>query len=244
MSKDILSIILGLDKLHTFFGDDTDSVLTVIDEYNSKYRRGLRENIAGMNSSLQSISNMLEDLKKRKSVSDYALVDVDCDVVIDKVKAICESFTPITFNQVDLEANSAIDIETLVSDHAADRKVSSINLDLFERLIKNILDNVNTHAFEGVQLSKENRLVKIELEIDDEFFTMSVMNNGKPFPENLRKREFILENMSSNSNRGSGRGGYDINQWSAYMQGEDSWELELNDEEQFPVIFIFKYKLV
>lgn len=244
ISKDVLSIILGLDKLHTFFGNETNSVLTVIDEYNSKYRRGLRENISGMTSSLQSIANMLEDLKKRKSVSDYALVDVDCDVVIDKVKGICGSFTPETFNQVDLEANSAIDIETLVSDHAVDRKVTSINLDLFERLIKNVLSNADTHAFEGVQLLKKDRVVKVELEIDDEFFTMSIMNNGNPFPENFRKREFILENMSSNSNRGSGRGGYDIHQWSTYMQGEDSWELELNDEDQFPVIFSFKYKLI
>ena len=187
---------------------------------------------------------MLEDLRKRKSVSDYALADIDCDVVIDKVKAICESFTPETFNKVDLEANSAIDIETLVSNHAVDRKVTSIHLDLFERLIKNVLSNADSHAFKGVQLSKEDRVVRIELEIDDEFFTMSIMNNGNPFPENFRKREFILENMSSNSNRGSGRGGYDIHQWSTYMQGEDSWELELNNEDQFPVSFNFKYKLV
>ena len=71
---------------------------------------------------------------------------------------------------------------------------------------------------------------------------MSIMNNGTPFPTNFRKREFILENMSANMNRESGRGGYDIHQWSTYMQGEDSWELELNDEDQFPVIFNFKYK--
>ena len=244
MSKDIMSLILGLDKLHNFFGRETKNVLSVIDEYNSKYRRGLRENIVGMNSSLQSISNMLEDLRKRKSVSDYSLSDIECDLVIEKIKRVCQAFTPKSFTHVDLEANSAVDIDTLVSEHATGRKVAGINLDLFERLIKNVLSNADTHAFEGVQLSKEDRVVKIELEIDDAFLTMSIMNNGTPFPANFRKREFILENMSANMNRESGRGGYDIHQWSTYMQGEDSWELELNNEDQFPVIFNFKYKLI
>ena len=244
MSKDIMSLILGLDKLRTFFGNETENVLTVIEEYNSRYRRGLRENIAGMNSSLQSISNMLEDLRNRKSVSDYALADIDCDLVINKVNNVCEAFTSKSFTHVDIEANSAVDIDTLISEHAIGRKVSGINLDLFERLIKNVLSNADTHAFNGVQLSKEDRVVKIELEIDEEFFTMSIMNNGIPFPPHFRKREFILENMSANMNRASGRGGYDIHQWSTYMQGEDSWELELNDEDPFPVIFSFKYKLI
>ena len=244
MSKDIMSLILGLDKLRTFFGNETENILTVIEEYNSRYRRGLRENIAGMNSSLQSISNMLEDLRNRKSVSDYALADIDCDLVINKVNNVCQAFTSKSFTQVDIEANSAVDIDTLVSEHAIGRKVSGINLDLFERLIKNVLSNADTHAFQGVQLSKEDRVVKIELEIDEAFFTMSIMNNGIPFPANFRKREFILENMSANMNRVSGRGGYDIHQWSTYMQGEDSWELELNDEDPFPVIYNFKYKLI
>ena len=244
MSKDIMSLILGLDKLSTFFGNETENIQSVIEEYNSRYRRGLRENIDGMNSSLQSISNMLEDLRNRKSVSDYALADIDCDLVIKKVKDICQAFTSESFTHVDIEANSAVDIDTLVSEHAIGRKVSGINLDLFERLIKNVLSNADTHAFQGVQLSKADRVVKIELEIDEAFFTMSIMNNGIPFPANFRKREFILENMSANMNRASGRGGYDIHQWSTYMQGEDSWELELNDEDPFPVIFNFKYKLI
>lgn len=244
MSKDIMSLILGLDKLRTFFGNETEIIESVIEEYNSRYRRGLRENIDGMNSSLQSISNMLEDLRNRKSVSDYALADIDCDLVIKKVRDICQAFTSKSFTHVDIEANSAIDIDTLLSEHAIGRKVSGINLDLFERLIKNVLSNADTHAFQGVQLSKEDRVVKIELEVDEAFFTMSIMNNGIPFPANFRKREFILENMSANMNRASGRGGYDIHQWSTYMQGEDSWELELNDEDPFPVIFSFKYKLI
>ena len=244
MSKDIMSLILGLDKLRIFFGNETENIQSVIEDYNSRYRRGLREDIDGMNSSLQSISNMLKDLRDRKSVSDYALADIDCDLVIKKVKDICQAFTSKSFTHVDIEANSAIDIDTLVSEQSIGRKVSGINLDLFERLIKNVLSNVDTHAFQGVQLSKEDRVVKIELEIDEGFFTMSIMNNGIPFPANFRKREFILENMSANMNRASGRGGYDIHQWSTYMQGEDSWELELNDEDPFPVIFNFKYKLI
>ena len=244
MSKDIMSLILGLDKLRTFFGNENENIQSVIEDYNSRYRRGLRENIAGMNSSLQSISNMLEDLRNRKSVSDYALADIDCDLVIKKVKDVCQAFTSKSFTHVDIEANSAIDIDTLVSEYAVGRKVSGINLDLFERLIKNVLSNADSHAFKGVQLSKEDRVVKIELEIDEAFFTMSIMNNGIPFPAHFRKREFILENMSANENRASGRGGYDIHQWSTFMQGEDSWELELNDEDPFPVIFNFKYKLI
>ena len=88
-----------------------------------------------MNSSLQSISNMLEDLRNRKSVSDYALADIDCDLVINKVNNVCQAFTSKSFTQVDIEANSAVDIDTLVSSMLLEER-SQINLDLFERLIK------------------------------------------------------------------------------------------------------------
>ena len=107
--------------------------------------------------------------------------------------------------------------------------------DYLREIIENILTNANKHAFKS---KGKNNQVIIELDNDGNNLIMIIKNNGIPFPKGFTKEKFIQEYATSDDTKGSGIGGYTINNNIKELKG--SWDLEL-DNILFPVIFTIKF---
>ena len=71
---------------------------------------------------------------------------------------------------------------------------------------------------------------------------MDVRNNGLPFPKNFDREKFITKYSTADNTNGSGLGGYDINRIATYFENEN-WELSLNNDPLYPVIFRFSFPI-
>lgn len=113
------------------------------------------------------------------------------------------------------------------------------NKTLFKTLLDNILTNANKYAFDKKSTSNE---VVIELTEVDDFLSLEIRNNGKPFPKNFDKEKFITKYSTADSNTGSGLGGYDIHRIATDFNNPD-WILSLNEDPFFLVKFKFLFPI-
>lgn len=111
---------------------------------------------------------------------------------------------------------------------------------LFQTLLDNILTNAHKYAFSNENAGNE---VVIELIEIDEFLSVEIRNNGKPFPNNFDREKFITKFSTSDINSGSGLGGYDINRIATDFNNSD-WELSLNEDPFYPVKFKFQFPII
>ena len=93
---------------------------------------------------------------------------------------------------------------------------------------------------------------------------LEIKNNGKPFPKNFSKEKFIEKFSKSGGSNGSGIGGNDIDRIATYFSsdhintlkefrrvlgkeyediGLDVWDLILNEDPIYPVIFKFSFNI-
>lgn len=133
------------------------------------------------------------------------------------------------------------------------------NLTLLKILIENILSNANKHAFSQYQPANE---VAISMLIEGAEFRLEIKNNGKPFPKNFNKSKFSSKFITTDKSNGSGLGGYDIDRIATYLANAqsshrkvianvtdekimsdtmESWDLILNENPLYPVIFRFTF---
>ncbi len=113
------------------------------------------------------------------------------------------------------------------------------NRTLFKTLLDNILTNAYKYAFDQKSLGNE---VVIELTEVDDFLSIEIKNNGKPFPRNYGREKFVTKYSTADSSNGSGLGGYDINRIATYFDNPD-WTLCLNEDPFFPVKFKFQFPI-
>jgi len=110
---------------------------------------------------------------------------------------------------------------------------------LFKTLIDNLFTNAYKYGFERKSAGNE---VVFELKEIDDFLSMEVRNNGKPFPKNFDREKFITKYSTADTNSGSGIGGYDINRIASEFNNQD-WELNLNMDPIYPVKFKFQFPI-
>ncbi|MCB9251724.1 MAG: N-6 DNA methylase [Flavobacteriales bacterium] len=113
------------------------------------------------------------------------------------------------------------------------------NKTLFKTLLDNILTNANKYAFDKKATGNE---VIIELTEVDDYFSMEIRNNGKPFPTNYDREKFITKYSTADSSNGSGLGGYDIHRIASHFNNPD-WILSLNEDPFFLVKFKFQFPI-
>ena len=111
----------------------------------------------------------------------------------------------------------------------------SANLTLLETLLQNIFTNAEKYAFDS---DNKNKIVEVKLNILVDSILLTIKNNGKPFPKNYGKEQFIEKYSTADDKNGSGIGGYDINRIVEYFGG--NWDLFLN-EPSYPVRFEFQF---
>jgi type I restriction enzyme M protein len=113
------------------------------------------------------------------------------------------------------------------------------NKTLFKTLLDNILTNANKYAFDKKSTGNE---VVIDLTEIDDFLSMEIRNNGKPFPKNFNREKFIAKYSTADASNGSGLGGYDIHRIASDFNNPD-WILSLNEDPFFLVKFIFQFPI-
>ena len=113
----------------------------------------------------------------------------------------------------------------------------SANLTLLEILLQNIFTNAEKYAFDS---NRKNKRVEVRLDILVDSILLTIKNNGKPFPKNYGRDQFIEKYSTADDKNGNGNGigGYDINRIVEYFGG--NWDLFLN-EPVYPVRFEFQF---
>jgi len=113
------------------------------------------------------------------------------------------------------------------------------NKTLLKTLIDNLLTNANKYGFGDK--APENEVV-FELKEIDDFLSIEVRNNGKPFSKNFDRDKFVTKYSTADSKSGSGLGGYDIHRIAAEFSNPD-WELILDTDPIYPVKFKFQFPI-
>lgn len=110
-------------------------------------------------------------------------------------------------------------------------------------LLKTLIDNLltNAHKYGFPQKAAGNEVV-FELKEIDDFLSIEVRNNGKPFPRNFDRDKFITKYSTADSKSGSGLGGYDIHRIASEFNNPE-WELLLNEDPIYPVKFRFQFPI-
>lgn len=111
------------------------------------------------------------------------------------------------------------------------------NIVLLRVLFDNILKNAHKYGFKNKEASNE---VVIDLQIIDDLLEITIKNNGFPFPKNYTQEKFIEKFNTTDKEKGTGIGGYDINRIAKYL-GDSEWVMDLNPTELYPVAFKFLF---
>ena len=110
---------------------------------------------------------------------------------------------------------------------------------LLKTLIDNLLTNAHKYGFPKKAAGNE---VVFELKEIDDFLSIEVRNNGKPFPRNFDRDKFITKYSTADSKSGSGLGGYDIHRIAMEFNNPE-WELLLNEDPIYPAKFRFQFPI-
>lgn len=110
---------------------------------------------------------------------------------------------------------------------------------LLKTLIDNLLTNAHKYGFEKKAIGNE---VVFELKEVDDFLSIEIRNNGKPFPKNFDREKFITKYSTADANSGGGLGGYDIHRIASEFKNPD-WELNLDMDPIYPVKFKFQFPI-
>jgi len=110
-------------------------------------------------------------------------------------------------------------------------------------LLKVLIDNLLTNAHKyGFPKKVEGNEVVIEMKEVDDFLIIEVRNNGNPFPRNFDRDKFIAKYSTADSKSGTGLGGYDIHRIASEFDNPE-WELILNEDPIYPVVFRFQFPI-
>jgi len=220
------NILSNAKSLIRFFeSNNSDAFQEVKQVYKMQYETDLLADLIKIKEDVNHISTILEKGENGLDLSDYILEPVsleDIDNVLFKYKSQREKYRP--------------QYQRLNKDEKTGKAIMA-NLTLFKVLVDNILSNADKYAFTS---KKSSNHFSFELKSTDESLEFKIRNNGKPFPNNFNKDKFITKFSTT---IGSGIGGYDINRIATYF-GEPDWELLLEKEAMFPVIFEFNFSLI
>lgn len=220
--------ILGWTKnLSKFFVREKEAISALNNEFKALFGLGIIEAIDEINRDIKFISDILE-----KGENGLVLKDFEKEIV--PIVEINNIINKLSNN----EFKFSIKKELLKVDEMKTRGIL-INKVLFKILLDNLFTNANKYGF-NVK-NKGNHVVMELSEIEDHLI-IDVRNNGLPFPKNIDREKFITKYSTADNSNGTGLGGYDINRIATYFENE-SWELILNSDPIYPVIFRFSFPI-
>jgi type I restriction enzyme M protein len=145
-----------------------------------------------MQDKLLEMGNLLEDIQILINIEEAELKKTDYEIST-LFNEIISEYGEIYFN---------LSIKHVKKIH--------INVDYFKKAIRNLIVNTFKHGFDGKPI--EN-CISVEIDFDQTGnIVINFKNSGKPFDENFNFDKFISFGYKSGKNKGSGIGGYLINQ--------------------------------
>ena len=218
-------------------------------DFKDVFQINMKDAVSIIRNDINFMTEVLERGEKGLVLSEYPLTNVK----LVEIKEMIENLS-----SAGMKFNLVRDFDTNVD---ADDLSVTCNLTLLKILISNILTNADRHGFDNYSPANE---VVISLYVDHSYLNLEIKNNGKPFPKNFGKEKFIEKFSKSGGSNGSGIGGNDIDRIATYFSsdhintlkefrrvlgkeyediGLDVWDLILNEDPIYPVIFKFSFKI-
>ncbi|MBR5919781.1 MAG: N-6 DNA methylase [Bacteroidales bacterium] len=214
---------------------------------------------AGISASVNLLFDYLEDTGQLNNVIDktnltpgdvIAVIKQSLKHIEDLLKYGADPLDPskyplcyITIKDVWDKLNYHTDKFILSKPTGLDESVSDlnvkVNLTLFETLINDIMSNAEQHAFEDCNPINN---VNVEYTVDNEWFTLFISNNGKPFPKDIDVVNFTKRGWAAGSHKGSGIGGNDIK---TIIEDVFNGHFELLTEysDSYPTCYVLRFPI-
>lgn len=214
---------------------------------------------AGISASVNLLFDYLEDTGQLNNVIDktnftpgdvIAVIKQSLKHIEDLLKYGADPLDPskyplcyITIKDVWDKLNYHTDKFILSKPTGLDESVSNlnvkVNLTLFETLINDIMSNAEQHAFEDCNPINS---VNVEYTVDNEWFTLFISNNGKPFPKDIDVVNFTKRGWAAGSHKGSGIGGNDIK---TIMEDvfNGHFELLTDYSDSYPTCYVLRFPI-
>lgn len=214
---------------------------------------------AGISASVNLLFDYLEDTGQLNNVIDktnltpgdvIAVIKQSLKHIEDLLKNGADPLDPskyplcyITIKDVWDKLNYRTDKFILSKPSGLDESVSNlnvkVNLTLFETLINDIMSNAEQHAFDDCNPINS---VNVEYTVDNEWFTLFISNNGKPFPKDIDVVNFTKRGWAAGSHKGSGIGGNDIK---TIMEDvfNGHFELLTDYSDSYPTCYVLRFPI-
>mgnify|MGYP005990004745 CR=1 FL=1 len=223
------NILSNAKSLIRFFENNNSEAFNEVKElYNKRYDTNLVDDLIQIKDDVNHISMILEKGENGLVLENYELKPISIQEInkaLRSTKKARRNYKPQYEEPPKTEISG---------------KAIKANVTLFKVLVNNILSNADKYAFNSN--NSTNQLV-IELKATEDVLEFEIRNNGIPFPNNFNKDKFTAKFSTTSVDNGSGLGGYDINRIAKYFKNPD-WELILNNEDIFPVVFRFSFPII
>jgi hypothetical protein len=205
-----------------FFSDLNDPELE--SRFKQNYGKTITQAAENIRLEILRASKMLEIGEHALKIEKYPLENI----YLETLKEIIE--------QKDLPDNKfQIQVSILKSRYKSKDTFIQCNRDLWSLLFDLIFDNANKHAFDS---KADHQKIIVTFEVNRNYTMVEIKNNGKSFPENFDRQAFITK-FKTTEDVGHGIGGSDIHEIIKHF-GDPDWELQLDGNAEFPVVFRFK----
>jgi type I restriction enzyme M protein len=223
------NILSNAKSLERFFeSNNSQAFVEVNNQYQERYEISLIEVFQQIKEDINHISLMLEKGEAGLILNNYPNE-------IQSLKNIIKTINSYKENGYNFKIT-----KYLLENEELNKGGIDCNMVLFKILLENILSNASKYGFNEKATANE---VVIEMKIIDNFLEITIKNNGIPFPINFDKTKFTAKFSTANSDKGSGLGGYDINRIASHF-GNPDWNLILDKEGLYPVMFKFNFPLI
>tara|TARA_R110002096_G_scaffold300196_1_gene494908 strand:- start:14032 stop:16485 length:2454 start_codon:yes stop_codon:yes gene_type:complete len=223
------NILSNAKSLIRFFESNNSLAFNEVkDLYNKRYETNLVDDLIQIKDDVNHISTILEKGENGLVLENFELKPIS-------IQEIDKALRSTRKNRGNYKPQYKEPPSAEIS-----RKAIKSNITLFKILIDNILSNADKYAFSSKDSA--NQLI-IELKATEDILELEIRNNGITFPNNFNKDKFIAKFSTTSVDNGSGLGGYDINRIAKYFKNPD-WELILNNEDVFPVVFRFSFPII
>ena len=223
------NILSWADNLYVFFNDNPKGFKSLNQSFKEFYEVDILHVLKEIKDDVSFMTKILEKGEDSFRIEAYNNTFISLSEIEDLINNVSSSGFNFKIKKVLL-------IDKTNKEKLKSRGIKA-NKELFMILIDSILTNAHRHAFDDS--SKANKVV-FELKEANDFLLLQISNNGKPFPRNYNKKKFIAKYSTADFKRGVGMGGYDIDRIATKF-GNPQWELLLNDNPTYPVIYKFKF---
>jgi type I restriction enzyme M protein len=222
------NILSNAKSLERFFeNNNSQAFADVNNQYQKRYNISLIEVFQQIKEDINHISLMLEKGEAGLILNNYPNE-------IQSLKNINKTINSYKENGYNFKIT-----KYLLENEDLSKNGIECNIVLLKILLENIFSNASKYGFSEKTAANE---VVIEMKIIDNFLEIIIKNNGIPFPKNFDKTKFTAKFSTANQEKGSGLGGYDINRIASHF-GNADWDLILDKEGLYPVIFKFNFPL-